>query len=273
MELATTLDPGAEYITEIGGRHYMVDEPANRISFLDNRFYKCSDGSFVPSVTTILDAYPKGAAYTEWLKRHGEDSDLIRDEAGRRGSIVHGLTEDFDNGAEISLMDPQGGPRYKMLEWSMLERYVDFRKRHPATIHAIELNMASKDCGYAGTLDRVMTIDGTTYLLDIKTSGAIYDSYWMQQAAYHELLHRTGLIARLFPDGPVPEIKLAILWLNANTKTYRDGMVQGPGWQLKVQDEPTTDLLDMFECVRHTWIKVNKNATPKTTSYNLSHKL
>mgnify|MGYP000729887058 CR=1 FL=1 len=69
-----------------------------------------------------------------------------------------------------------------------------------------------------------------------------------------------------------PEIKLAILWLNANTRTYRDGMIQGPGWQLVTTKESTSDLLDMFECVRHVWLKQNKNLLPRTTSYKLVHK-
>ena len=272
--MSTTVEPQAKYITQIAGRNYEVDENMGRVSFLDNRFYKAADGTFVPSVTTILSAYPKDAQFYEWLKKVGQDADEIRDEAGRRGSIVHSLTESYDLGSEITLMAADGSPKYKLSEWAMFERYVDFRERFKVQIHAVELNMVSKELGYAGTLDRVLTFerDGITYLMDIKTSSAVRDEYFMQQAAYHELLHNTGTIARLFPDGPVPEIKLAILWLNANTRTYRDGMIQGPGWQLVTTKESTSDLLDMFECVRHVWLKQNKNLLPRTTSYKLVHK-
>ena len=65
----------------------------DRIEFLDNRFYKTSSGNFVPSVTTILEAYPKDASYFKWIKEVGSDADTIRDEAGKRGTIVHELTE------------------------------------------------------------------------------------------------------------------------------------------------------------------------------------
>lgn len=274
------------YIAEIGGRNYMVDESQGRIQFLDSRFYQVAPGQYVPSVTTILEAYPKGAQYYEWLKKHGQDADEIRDEAGRRGSVVHNLTELYDQGVEVTLMTDSGAPKYKLGEWAMFERYVDFRKRHKARIHAIELNMISGPLGYAGTLDRVLTIDGTTYLMDIKTSGAIYDSYWLQQAAYLELLIQTGHIAKLFPDGEVPEIKLAILWLNANTRSYpdttpkKDGTprkaaenIQGPGWQLVVQKDSNGDLYDLFTAVHHVWLKANKNMVPRTTSYQLKHSL
>lgn len=272
MEPTTAVQPSG-FITQIGGRNYEVDESAGRIQFLDSRFYKAKDGSFVPSVTTILDAYPKGPAFYEWLKKNGEDADNIRDEAGRRGSVVHNLTERFDYGGDIHLMSDAGDPLFQLREWKMFERYVEFRERHAAEIHAVELNMVSAQLGYAGTLDRVMTIDGTTYLMDIKTSGAVHESYWMQQAAYHELLHTTGTIARLFPDSEVPEIKLAILWLNANTRTYREGLMQGPGWQFIAQPKPTVDLLNMFDCVHEVWKHSMGALKPNLTSYKLSHKL
>lgn len=262
-------DSETGYVMNIAGQNYMVE--GDRIQFLDSRFYRTANG-YVPSVTTILEAYPKGAAYFEWLKRHGQDADDIRDEAGRRGSIVHGLTEIYDTGGEVNLMNEDGTPRYKLKEWAMLERYVDFRKRHPARIHAIELNMVSEALGYAGTLDRVMTIGGITYLIDIKTSAAVHPHYWLQQAAYERLLVSTGMIAGLFPDGPVPEIKLAILWLNAATRTHKDGAIQGPGWQLIEQKEPTADLMQSFEHTRALWMRENRNLAPKMTTYKLSHK-
>lgn len=264
-------EPESVYITELWGKNFMIDEPNQRIQYLDSRFYQAREGVYVPSVTTILEAYPKGAAFAEWLKRNGEDSDSIRDEAGRRGSVVHGMTEVFDLGGEVSLMTEEGAAKYRINEWAMFERYVEFRERHPATVHAVELNMVSESLGYAGTLDRVITIDGTTYIMDIKTSSAVHDPHWMQQAAYDNLLRHTGLIARLFPD-EVPEIKLAILWLNSKHKGYgKEGSIHGPGWQFIPQDESTGDLLDMFECVHAVWTKANKGMKPRLTSYSLKH--
>lgn len=274
--LPVTTDPAEPYVADLWGKKWEVDAASNRIQFLDSRFYQAGPGVYVPSVTTILEAYPKGAQYAEWLKKHGEDADAIRDEAGRRGSVVHSLTEDFDRGNALHLMDADGGPRYKLMEWAMLERYVEFRRRYKdcTTIHAIELNMASADLGYAGTLDRLMTIDGTTYLLDIKTSGAVQNAYWLQQAAYHELLIHTGLIARLFPEGEVPEIKLGILWLNAKTRTDgKNGAIQGRGWQLLTQERPTAELLRVFNATRRLWLTEHAHETPKMTTYELSHQL
>lgn len=274
--LPTTVDPQEPYIADLWGRKYIVDQAAQRVQFLDSRFYEAAPGVYVPSVTTILEAYPKGAQYAQWLMRVGEDADQIRDEAGRRGSVVHNLTERYDRKERIDLMTEAGEPRYKLTEWAMFERYVEFRRRYRdvTAIHAIETNMASAELGYAGTLDRLLTIDGTTYLMDIKTSGAIHNSYWLQQAAYLQLLYSTGLIARLWPDTEVPEIKLSILWLNAKTRGEgRGDAVQGKGWQLLTADRPHAELLRLFNATRNLWLEEHKNDAPRMTTYQITHQL
>lgn len=269
MSLAkSSLDETAT-ITTIGGQAWKMD--AERIQFLDSRFYRTASGAFVPSVTTILEAYPKGAQYYEWLKKHGQDSDEIRDEAGRRGSVVHESTEALDVGGSLELMGDNGEARYKLSEWAMIGRWVDFRNRFPAAIHAVEMKLSSDALGYAGTLDRVMTMkrDGITYLVDIKTGGSVWPSYWLQQAAYHELLHVTGAVAQLFPDG-VPEIRLAIVHLNAKTRGEGKGdAMQGAGWQFVEQEEPTSHYLDLFKRTHGLWLAEHKNDKPKTTTYEL----
>lgn len=259
-------------ITKIGGQAWKMD--AERIQFLDSRFYRTASGGAVPSVTAILDAYPKGAQYYEWLKKHGSDADEIRDEAGRRGSVVHDATERLDLGGELRLMTDEGEPMYKLGEWAMIERYVEFRDRFKADIHAIETKLVSERLGYGGTLDRVMTIDGVTYLVDIKTSGSVWPSYWLQQAAYHELIHDTGFIAQMFPSGHVPEIRLAILWLNARTRTEgKAGQMQGLGWQFIEQPEPTKHYLDLFNRTHGLWLAEHGHERPRQVTHKLELKI
>ena len=108
--------------------NYFIDTNAKQITFTDNRFYTTEDNQFIPSVTTILQAYPKDAHFYQWLKQVGTEADEIRDEAGRRGSIVHSLTEHFDAGEEVNLLDNGGNIGYKLSEWTMFERYVEFRR-------------------------------------------------------------------------------------------------------------------------------------------------
>jgi hypothetical protein len=237
----------------------------NQLTFLDTRYYKCGEDGYVPSVTTILESYPKGAAYYEWLKKHGEDSDNIRDEAGRRGSVVHNLTERYDNGEEVSLINNHGVIDFKISEWSMFEKYVDFRNRFPAEIFYQEKNIISEKLGFAGTLDRVMNIEGKTLLVDIKTSGAIYNSYWLQLAAYEQLLLEEN--GHNILDG------VAVLWLNAKTRTEgKKGQIQGVGWQLVTKEENDQDW-ELFKATHQLWLAENGDSKPKQLTYQLKHKL
>jgi hypothetical protein len=243
--------------------NYIIDTQAHRITLLDARFYFDEQGKPVPSVTTILEAYPKDAGYFKWLKDAGTDADTIRDEAGRRGSIVHELTERYDRGEEVSLLTGEGWPGYKMLEWSMFERYVDFSTRFEPEHLMVEQNFVSPELGYAGTIDRVMELGGKRYLVDIKTSNAIYDSYWLQLAAYKELHFLNVESSRL--DG------VAILWLNAKTRTNgKAGDIQGVGWQMVIREDTTRDL-ELFRHTHALWLAQNKGALPKQFTYKLTH--
>jgi PD-(D/E)XK nuclease superfamily protein len=254
-------------ITKVGGRNFNLDLHKNRIDFLDNRFYITEAGSYVPSVTTVLDCYPKGPAFYEWLKKVGEDADTIRDEAGERGSIVHGLTEKYDEGEEVMLMNDNGYIQYKLLEWAMFERYIDFRKRFPCNMIHTELHLCSEKLGTAGTLDRVITLSGRTIILDIKTSGSLSDHFWLQLSAYKQLL------AEVQPDLQIDGY--AILWLNAKTRTEgRSGAIQGHGWQLIERDTKEFDRdWKLFLATQQLWQAERGDMKPRQLSYTLSHKL
>lgn len=245
--------------------NYLINTNAKQITFLDNRFYQ-TDAGYLPSVTTILQAYPKDAHFYTWLKQVGNDADDIRDEAGRRGSTVHNLTELYDNGEEVNLLDDYGKIAYKMNEWAMFERYVEFMTRFKPEIMMNEVNMASDTLGYAGTIDRVMTIDGVTYLIDIKTSNSIHDFYWLQLSAYNELINEA------YDYNPIQ--KRAILWLNSKTRSFgKKGDYQGVGYQLIIRDEDKHDNdRKLFDATHTLWLHQNADMQPKQLTYNLSHK-
>lgn len=236
----------------------------DRIEFTDARFYLSPSGNYVPSVTTILDAYPKDAAFYKWLKDVGQDADNIRDEAGRRGSNVHELTERYDSGEEVTFINDNGWPAFKMSEWSMFERYVEFSRTINPTIEMMEAHMISATLQFAGTLDRVVDIDGEKILLDIKTSNSIQPTHWLQLAAYNELIKETG----------VKVDKVAILWLNAKTRTEgKKGAIQGKGWQLisKAIDEVANDW-EVFQTTYKLWQAINNDIKPRNLSYQIKHK-
>lgn len=244
-------------------QNFILDLKMNRLEFLDSRFYLTPEGKYVPSVTTILEAYPKDASFYKWLKEVGQDADTIRDEAGRRGSIVHNLTEKYDSGEECFFLDDNGFPQVKLGEWAMFERYVDFSTRFAPKIQMMECNMISDKLGFAGTLDRVITLNGKNILMDIKTSNNMHNSYWLQLSAYAKLLQEEGHNV----DG------VAILWLNAKTRTNgKKDDIQGIGWQLLTKTmEEMEESWKLFCNTHELWKSINADIKPKQLVYKLMH--
>lgn len=248
-------------IVKLYNKNATIDFKSNQITFLDQRFYRTESGAFVPSVTTILEAYPKTAEYYTWLKKMGDDADTVRDDAGKRGSTVHVLTERYDAGEEINLLDKNGFVAYTTQEWAMLHRYAEFIERFKPEALMSEMNIVSATLGYAGTLDRVMIVNEKTYLVDIKTSNAIYPSYWLQLAAYEQLI--------IEAQGYNIIEGVAILWLNSKTRTNGvKGAIQGPGWQFVTKDDTSNDL-KQFHATKVLWEAQNENVIPKQSSYQL----
>ena len=243
------------------GRPYITDHDAQQITFLDQRFYRLGD-NFYPSVTTVLNAFPKGEFFERWLKENGDEADTIRDDAGRRGSIVHRLTEDYDNGITVSCIDDITGEiNIGSREWSMFERYVDFTDRFTPTHDVIEATVIDPLMGVAGTVDRISVINGVRYIVDIKTSNNIHDTYWMQLAAYREMLVNNGTEVDA----------VAILWLNAKTKTNGKGdAIQGKGWQMVTRTDTASDL-ELFRTTKLLWDHVNADIVPRDITYKISH--
>jgi len=241
-----------------------VDYDQKKITFLDSRYYATPSGGYVPSVTTILDAYPKGFGFYEWLKKNGEDSDEIRDEAGRRGSVVHDMTERYDNGEEVSLFDANGNISVKIGEWAMFERYVQFRSRFDFKMIVNEQEFVIEKLGYAGTIDRLIEFNGKITLVDIKTSNSIYNHYWLQTASYVDLVAE---------ELGIDVDQTAILWLNAKTRTEgKKGDVQGISWQMLFHDQDQIKKdRELFEATKKLWDVENGSMKPKETTYSFSH--
>lgn len=234
----------------------------NQITFTDSRFYVDTDGKYYPSATTLLEAYPKPFALLQWMKEVGKSSDEIRDAAGRRGSTVHELTDKYDQGLQVDLLGDSGQPMYSMEEWAMFERYADYATRFSPVYQFIEQQVICPELGFAGTMDRIGIIDGKKYLIDIKTSNGIYNSYWLQLAAYREAAR---LNLKTTVDG------VAILWLNAKTRTNgKKGDMQGMGWQMVVKED-TTHEWELFQAVQKLWLAEHGHEQPKQWSYNLSY--
>jgi hypothetical protein len=118
----------------------------------------------------------------------------------------------------------------------------------------------------AGTYDLI--VGSLDTLVDMKSSSRIGHSYWLQLAGYKEL-YMDGVAN----GSNLPDIDgVAILWLNAKTRTYgKNGAIQGPGWQMVTKDDTTKDW-DLFQSVQKLWLAEHEDDKPKEFSYQLSHK-
>jgi hypothetical protein len=237
-----------------------------QLTLTDSRFYISENGIACPSITTYLSAFPKGAAYYEWLKRVGHDADEILTEAGERGSFVHGVTERLDLGEEVSLITENNQMRCSALEWQMVGRYVNFVQRFSPAYEQIEIQVIDEELKEAGTIDRVMMLDGKRYIMDLKTSNYIWDTHWLQTAAYGRMYER---IYGQKIDG------IAILHLNSQTRTEGSkGAIQGKGWQLlRKSADDMAELLPVFDAVKQVWYAINGDLMPRNLTLSLKHKI
>lgn len=232
-----------------------------QINFLDERFYTVDNEVFYPSVTTVLDVYPKGFGFNEWLKANGFNADIILERAGTQGSNVHSAVDTYLSGKEITWADSEGNAKYTFDEWMMVLRFVEFWERYSPILVANEFAIISEKFRLGGTADLFCEVKGQRWLIDIKTSNHMHDSYALQLAAYATMFND------LNPNMKVDRV--GILWLKANTRGEdKKGLkMQGKGWQIVEWDRPYEESWKIFEHVRKIWDEQNPNYRPKNVSY------
>ena len=226
----------------------------SQINYLDQRFYTNNGGeTYFPSVTEILDVYPKGFGFNQWLKDVGSNASEIANRAALQGTNVHEATESLHKGQAITWVDENGKANYTLKEWEMLLKYQQFWLKVKPELIANEMALCSSTLKFGGTLDRVVIIAGKRWLLDIKTSNYLHNSYELQLAAYAMLFNE------LNPENPIEET--GILWLNASTKTEKINaelnIYQGNGWQIKTYGRHYMDAFRIFQHVQAIWQEEN----------------
>lgn len=226
------------------------DTENSRVEFLDQRFYKNTDGNYYPSVTTILDAYPKGKRFEQWLKDMGNEADDVVERAAKQGTNVHEAIEALLKGEKIEWKD------YTLDEWKMILRFEEFYNSSNMLIIAAEVNIVSTTIGVGGTIDIVCKINGERWLIDTKTSGDIYDNHFVQLATYAMMWNEK------YPDERIDRI--GCLHLRARTKgPARDGKtMQGLGFKIEEPSESPAELFEIFKHVKVLWHRLNPNEKP-----------
>jgi len=242
-----------------------ISDDYQQITLPDSRFYK-RNGEYYPSITYVLNYYPKPDTFLNWLKQVGYASDYIVKKAADDGTLVHNMIEDYLNGEEIKFLSDNGSPKYDVEIWKMFLKFVEFWEEHKPTLLETEIHLFSDELKVAGTCDLVCEINGEKWIIDFKTSNSLHTTYDFQIAAYSkcyeecfgEKINRTG-----------------ILWLKSAKRgpDKSKKKIQGKGWELYEPDRSIKENLDLFKTVLGIFKLENPQASPTFTSLRTSAKL
>lgn len=242
-----------------------------QLTLNDKRWYAVEqkDGSYLyyPSVTWILDVYPKGIGFHKWLASlpDYETGRQMLNAAGDRGSKVHWGISQLVKNETIHLSDiPYGySEPFTGEEWEFLMSFVSWFKIFRPLSFMVEQPVISEKHGYAGTADLVCVVDEglllsfnprskkapvksgkqVTCLFDWKTSRNIYDSHKLQVYAYTE---------------PLKVDYVGILRLGASNKNGFEF------WISKVDSKERPDYFGKFLSCFEIWKHEHGNARPIT---------
>ena len=209
-------------------------EDSKQINILDNRYYR-RNGKFYPSVTSVLNYFPKNKFFHDWLKEVGANSEFIAQKAAGEGTQVHNAINDLLNKKQIEWIDEFGKVKYQLDVWKMILKFSEFWNKFKPELVATEYHLFSDEHEYAGTADIICRLNGVLWLIDVKTSKSLHRTNDLQLAAYATAWNESH-------DEKI--IETGILWLKAAIKKEGKGeQMQGKGWALKSIGDIETNLL------------------------------
>jgi len=233
-----------------------------QINILDTRYYR-RNNKYYPSVSSILNYFPKGKYFEDFIKSNGFNSDIIAQKAAYEGTQVHKAVEKFLDGEEIIWVDQDGVAQYNLDVWKMILKFTQFWKEYKPELIASEYHLFSDEYMFAGTTDLVVKMGEKYKMIDIKTSNSLHTSQKLQLAAYAQAWNETH-------DVHIEEID--ILWLKAATRGPAKDKIQGSGWQLKSAGDINSNF-EMFKKIYDIYKIENPDDEPVFLSLPLSVKL
>lgn len=238
-----------------------IDQNLKRVNILDTRYY-VRDDKYYPSVTSILQYFPKNKFFETWLKDVGHNADIIARKAADEGTQVHDAIERYLLGEKISWMDDNGYSKYSLEIWKMILKFHDFWSTYKPTLIESEIHLFSDKYIYAGTCDLVIEINGVKWLLDIKTSNSLYVSYDLQLSAYAQAWNE------LYEE---KIDKIGILWLKSSKRgeDKKGEKIQGKGWEIYEPERAIEDNLKLFEYIHELYKLEHPDIKPTSEHFPL----
>jgi hypothetical protein len=253
------INKGSNILTEHKKNRLKFDGELKQINFLDTRVYQRAEDKFYPSVTSILQYFPKDRFFETWMKDVGHNADFIMRKAADEGTQVHNAIERLIDGEEVNWMDDYGNANFNLTVWEMILKFGEFWKTYKPIPIATENFLYSDTYEYAGTADLVCMIDNERWLIDFKTSNSLHTSYDLQVAAYAKAWEELG---------GEPIQRAGILWLKSSKRgaSKQKGKIQGDGWELK-EVSNIGESFESFETILKLYRIVNPNIEPIYRKY------
>lgn len=249
----------------------MNNKPFKKVN---DRYYDTPFGN-VPSVTTCLALLDKSNILMSWAVKvmavylksladkdgniiiKAADADEIfkkakaqhkelKEQAAEIGTAVHNLLEVYLKGQNIAGLLEADNRLIKPFE-----AFKQWQGQYNFELVASEKQVCSH-LRFAGTLDCIAKLNGKLYLIDFKSSNAIYNEYFWQVAAYREC----AMNGMYFENDKWIDSKydiegIGILRLDKNT-----GL---PEFKSERTTEEQADDFDAFMCLCHLWWILNRN--------------
>ena len=236
-----------------------VSEDHKQITLPDSRYYR-RNGEFYPSVTYVLNCYPKGKHFEDWLKRHGYTADYVVKKAAEEGTAVHELIEEYFEGNEMRYLNDKGNPKYNPNIWKMFLKFVDFWETHKPTLIETETHLFSDKLKIAGTVDLVCEIGDERWIIDFKTSNHMQTTYELQGTVY----------AQCYEECFGKKIdRVGMLWLKSRSRgeDKSGSRLKGKGWEVHESSRTQEENLDIFMSVKKIFDLENPKHKPATETF------
>lgn len=234
-----------------------ISDDAQQITLPDSRYYK-RNGNFYPSITYVLNFYPKGIHFENWLKQVGFASNYIVKKAAEEGTQVHEMCEQYLEGKELNFLSPTGQPQYNPDVWQMFIKFVDFWETYKPTLIETEVHLFSDDLKVAGTCDLIVELNGERWVLDLKTSNHLHTTYDLQTAVY----------AKCYEECFEKKIdRCGVLWLKSSKRKSNHDKFVGKGWEIVESSRSTQENLEIFKHVKFIFDLENPTHKPSFTEF------
>lgn len=173
------------------------------------------------SVTTVLNCASKPFLYAWYGKVGNAEAKRISTESKEIGSLSHTIFENIIDGVAYALPEER-----LIVPSSNFHLFLSAIKSYKDVVG--EQVVYSTKYGYAGTLDRLMYINGKLTLLDWKTSNSISDEYIIQVNAYYQALTEMEKDGKIELPGKIVQVGIVRLDKKKEFDYDKDVVFQKP---------------------------------------------